>query len=68
MLYANFDTSQLFFIQLPLLQLELLDHADDSLHVFNWRSRDDAVPQVEDVAGASVGGAQNLVDPMLQNI
>ena len=48
------------------LEAEFADHADDGLHIFDRRAGNDAVAEVEDVAGPSTGGAQNLFDALLE--
>jgi hypothetical protein len=46
-------------------ELELMHHADYGLHILDRRSGHDAVAEVEDVAGASVGGAQDFMNALL---
>ncbi len=39
----------------------------DCLHVFDRSAGNDAVAEIEDVAGTAGGGAQNLLDALFQN-
>src|ERR1043166_1122954 len=46
----------------------LLDHLYHSLHVLDWRVGQDAVTEVEDMAGAAAGPPEYVVNPGAQLI
>src|SRR5262249_43147497 len=48
----------------PLLGRHLVDHVDERLHVVDGRVGQDAMAEVEDVAGAAAGAAQDIGDPL----
>ena len=53
---------------LGLLRAEFADHAHYGLDVFDGSAGDDAVAEIEDVAGTALGGAQNVADALLERI
>jgi hypothetical protein len=48
-------------------QRKLMDHLYDFLHVFNRRSGNNSVTQVEDVTGSRRGGEKNFFDADFEN-
>src|ERR1700691_1731087 len=54
-------------LAIHVLQPELAHHAHDGLHVFNWSGGNNAVAEVEDVAGTAVGGAKNFLHAQFQH-
>src|SRR5579862_2139670 len=49
------------------LRTEFADHAGNGLHVFDRGARHDAMPEIEDVPGATTRRAQNLFDSLVEN-
>src|ERR1700690_3230539 len=47
---------------------ELAHVLHHSLHIFDWRARDDAMAEIEDVSGPAAGLLHNLMHPLAQQI